>query len=117
MVVWPVVMAAGPLAVLAQQSVAQRNMRAVLLWGGLLLVVGLAVGVGIMALRRRVLPKEENPPDQVWSLQDLRRMRESGELSEEEFETLRARLIARMGGAERSKPARGERGTGDPGPA
>ena len=110
MLMWPVLTVVGPLAVLVQQSVVRRNMREVLWWGGGLLVAALLVGAGIRALRRRVLPKEEPPPDQAWSLQDLRRLRDSGELSEDEFETLRARLIARMGGAEGSKQARNDEG-------
>jgi hypothetical protein len=91
--------------VLGQQGVAQRNMREVLWWGGGLLLVAMVLGGGVAALRRRVLPKQEEPPDQVWSLEDLRRMQAAGELSVEEFETLRARLIAEMGGVGGSKQA------------
>jgi hypothetical protein len=85
-------------------------MRAVLVWGTVLLVVALVVGLGIRALRRRVFPEEEPPPDQLWTLEDLREMRKRGELSEEEFETLRARVIASMAGAERGTGPRGRAG-------
>ena len=98
MSVWPAVAAMVQPVVLGQQGVAQRSMREVLWWGGGLLVAALLVGAGIAALRRRTFPKQERPLDQAWSLGDLRRMRETGELSAEEFETLRAGLIAELGG-------------------
>ena len=100
MVLWPAVMVTAFGAVLAQSGPPQRHMRAVLVWGTVLLVAALVVGMGIRALRRRVFPEKEPPPDQLWTLEDLREMRGRGELSEEEFETLRARVIARMAGTE-----------------
>ena len=65
-----------------------------------MLVAGNLIGAGILALKRRFLPEQEPPPEQIWSLQDLRALRDSGEISEEEFETLRARVITRMAGVE-----------------
>jgi hypothetical protein len=99
MVLWPAVMVTALGAVLARSGSLQRHTRAVLVWGTVLLVVALVVGLGIRALRRRVFPEKEPPPEQLWTLEDLREMRDRGELSEEEFETLRARVIARMAGA------------------
>ncbi|UCG32760.1 MAG: SHOCT domain-containing protein [Phycisphaerales bacterium] len=110
MVSWPAVMVTALGAVLAQSGAPQRHMRAVLVWGTVLLVLALVVGMGIRALRRRVFPEKEPPPDQLWTLEDLREMRERGQLSEEEFETLRARVIARMAGA---KPGGGPRSRAD----
>ena len=107
MVLCPAAMVTALGAVLAQSGSPQRHMRAVLVWGTVLLVVALVVGLGIRALRRRVFPEEEAPPDQLWTLEDLREMRDRGKLSEEEFETLRARVIARMAGAERAGGPRG----------
>jgi hypothetical protein len=101
MVLWPAVMVTALGAVWAQSGSPQRQMHAVLVWGTVLLVLTVVVGFGIRALRRRVFPEQEPPPDQLWTLEDLREMRDRGRLSEEEFETLRARVIARMAGAER----------------
>ena len=115
-VLWPAGMMTALGSVLAQSGSAQRHMHAVLLWGAVLLVATVVVGFGIRALRRRVFPEQEPPPDQLWTLEDLREMRDCGRLSEEEFETLRARVIARMAGAERDGGPQGRAAASGSGP-
>jgi hypothetical protein len=116
MVVWPAGMMTVLGVVLAQSGSAQRHMHAVLLWGTILLGATVVVGFGIRALRRHVFPEQEPPPDQLWTLEDLREMRNRGRLSEEEFETLRARVIARMAGAERDDGPQGRTDASGSGP-
>lgn len=88
----------GPLAeYLAQTSNVQRSMNQVLFWGAVLMAAALLLGGGVVALRRRAVSREDESP-QIFSLGELRRMRDSGEITEEEFESLRTRVIAHLGG-------------------
>ena len=72
-------------------------MRDVLWWGALLMAVGLALGVGLMIIRKRFFRRDEGAR-QVWTLQQLRELHQRGELSDEEFENLRTRVVAEMSG-------------------
>lgn len=73
-------------------------MTLVLWWGGALLIVSLILGGLVLALRRKFF-SGGGDESQNFSLQELRRMNNAGEISDEEFETLRARVIAELGGA------------------
>ena len=86
------------LVFLAQGGAARRSMTLVLWWGGALLIVSLILGGLVLALRRKFFSGVEDG-SQNFSLQELRRMNNAGEISGEEFETLRARVIAELGGA------------------
>lgn len=55
----------------------------------LLVIVG---GVGLWYYRKRVLFSDESSGG-IWTFEDLRRMRESGELTEEEYQSLRSAMI------------------------
>lgn len=83
---------------LAQGGTVRRSMTQVLWWGGALLIVSLILGGLVLALRRKIFSVGEDG-SQIFSLHELRRMKNAGEISDEEFETLRARVIAEMGGA------------------
>ncbi len=56
----------------------------------LLIIVG---GLGVWYYRKRVLFSDTSSAGSIWNFDDLRRMRERGELSEEEYQSLRAALI------------------------
>ncbi|MAD19350.1 MAG: hypothetical protein CMJ52_03905 [Planctomycetaceae bacterium] len=81
---------------LAQSSQgADRLFADILPWLGLLVVIILVGGAVAMFLRRRFATvREETVPG--FSLSDLRRMHESGELSEAEFTTAKSRMLESM---------------------
>jgi hypothetical protein len=65
----------------------------VLFWG-FVLIGGIALLGGMVWLVRRwAFSAPESGDRQGWSLQHLRDMKADGQLSDEEFETLKARLI------------------------
>jgi hypothetical protein len=69
----------------------------VLTWGGILIGVVLIGSVFIMLLRRRL--RDSSTPtgdDAGFSLSDLRAMRDRGEITPEEFEQTRAKVIAKV---------------------
>src|SRR5438128_619757 len=67
----------------------------VMVWGGLLMVAVVA-GFGVILLIRRYLrdPSAGQPADPGFSLSELRAMRDRGEITPEEYENTRARVIA-----------------------
>lgn len=59
-----------------------------------ILLVGLGLLVGVWLYGRRWL-KEASPEDsrEPWTLHDLRQLRDSGQISETEFQAMRAAMI------------------------
>jgi len=98
------------LVVPAQQSPRPTGSSAVgelLLWLGALIGLVLIGGAVLMALRSRLSrdKPDDDRSDASSMLESLRRMRERGEISIEEFESTRARLVGRAAG---QSPARAE---------
>lgn len=82
---------------LLAQGAATKDLGAFLPWVGLLLAgVGILAGVWTM-LRRRLREDQQENRLSLWSLDDLRAMRARGDLSEQEFEQVKARILAEMG--------------------
>ncbi|MFZ4573397.1 MAG: SHOCT domain-containing protein [Phycisphaerales bacterium] len=80
-----------------------------LLFIGIMLVLTILGGLGLLWYRRRVLGGARD--GQQGSLMDeFRRMRDSGEISQEEFEATKRVMVARLSG--RAGPAAGTRTTG-----
>jgi uncharacterized membrane protein len=69
----------------------------VALWGAVLIIVVLIGWMVISAIRRRM--NADTGAAVGYTLHDLRRMRESGELSEEEFQRARQAMIEQVKGA------------------
>ena len=68
-------------------------------WGGLLIVLIIIGGTVIMIIRRRLRDAAANSAaDAGFSLSDLRAMRDRGEITPEEYEQTRARVIAKVKG-------------------
>ena len=86
----------------------------VLLWVALLIVVVIGGGVVILIVRRRVLGPGESGRDDVGLMEGLRRAKQAGELSEEEFDQVRRRMAMRLrdAGSGSKSPARGGDGVG-----
>lgn len=70
--------------------VAAGTTSAVLFWIGVLMALALLGGVIVAVLRRRILGEQE-PPGLV--LDDLRRLRDAGEITWEEFDRLKGRIV------------------------
>ena len=80
------------------------------IWLAILMVVVLIGGSGIMWLRHRMTKKdaETSSGDTGFSLSDLRAMRDRGEITPEEFEVTRAKLIAKVKGPGAAGPTSAE---------
>jgi hypothetical protein len=101
--------------------IAARSLGPFILWIGIMIAGLAAVAVVLMMVRARLLAKDAGvAPGGM--LDGLRRMRERGEISQEEFDAAKATMVARLasrGGSagpksiERSKPVipRGVSGT------
>jgi len=65
------------------------------LWGGVLIVLLVALWLVSIWLRRWYFGTTEDEfSSGLWTLADLRRMREQGEITEDEYETLHGQAIA-----------------------
>ena len=65
------------------------------LWGGVLIVLLVALWLVCLWLRKWYFgTSEDGFPSGLWTLADLRRMREQGEITEDEYETLHGQAIA-----------------------
>ncbi len=70
----------------------------VLLWLGVLIGITLAGGLLLMWYRRKVLG-HDGQEDQGGFMDELRRARDRGEMSDVEFEAARRQMIAKLRGA------------------
>lgn len=66
----------------------------IVIWVAILAVLVVGLGYGLLALRRWWLGENEYCGSPDWTLQDLRELRAKGELTEAEYESLRAATIA-----------------------
>lgn len=78
----------------------------ILVWGGILILACVALFGGLWYYRQRFLRSEEPTQQTPWTFDDLARMKEAGNLSEEEYRALRAAMIAAFGGR-KGPPAAG----------
>lgn len=76
----------------AQGSETGQSFGAVIIWMVVLIAVIAAVWLGMVMMKRR-LHTESSLNRSTWTLDDLRTLRESGELSDGEFERLRAHVV------------------------
>lgn len=68
----------------------------VFVWGGLLLAAVIALGAAVWWIRRRLFAGDEPDSGDIWSLQHLRELRRTGQLTEDEFQKLKAQVIAQF---------------------
>lgn len=90
-----------------------------LLWVGVLLVVTIVGGFVVLAIRKQQFTRDATPGAEG-AIESLRRMRDEGQITAEEYERARSKMVARVRDAlarERSEKsasdtprARGERG-------
>lgn len=74
---------------------------------GALIVALVGLGLVIMFLRRRMLSPDSASWGQAGVMEELRRLRDSGELSPEEFEAVKGKIAGRVLGSARKKPPPG----------
>jgi len=65
------------------------------LWTVVLVGLTLVLAVGLFALRRWV-KREDGRAESAWTLHELTQLRDSGELTIEQYERLRANLVAEI---------------------
>jgi uncharacterized membrane protein len=65
------------------------------IWGWSIVVIGLLVGafVAVAWMRRRMLNRSSAGMGAVFSLSELRQMRQSGQIDDEQYEKLRESII------------------------
>lgn len=94
----PTLAAATPITMHTLLQAANRNAlpTQVLLWVGVLIVLAMLGGAFVMVLRRRMFDRSSDGGAAGSLLEDLRRMRRSGEISEAEFEQARRKLTEKL---------------------
>lgn len=81
------------------------NVQSILILSGALLGLIVLLFVGLWYYRRWFLSKEDTEEQtEAWTLQDLRRMKAEGKISEEEFQALREAMLAGFRKKEVSEP-------------
>lgn len=80
-------------------------MSAIFFWGTVAIGAILAMSAAVWLLRRHFLADDSDPTAQVFTLQDLRDMRARGDLSEAEFDSMRAALIQQARSRPTGRPA------------
>lgn len=75
-----------------------------LFWGGLLIVGFVILGAVAYVFRRLLLSSPAPNAPQTWSLQHLRDLRDKGQITQEEFDALREKLLARHGAGRATTP-------------
>jgi hypothetical protein len=70
----------------------------VLIVVGLLIVVVLVFGLIVVHLRKRLLKQDAGDQSQPLLLEDLRRMARRGEITDQEFEAMRRRMVEKLSG-------------------
>jgi hypothetical protein len=77
------------------QETSASSMSAVL-WVGVLIVVAVVGGLAILYIRRRVLAEASDADAQGGLMESLRAMRDSGEISQQEFDAARSSMLRRV---------------------
>jgi uncharacterized membrane protein len=71
---------------------------------GAIIVIVLLAGLAVMAMRRRLLVKDSSAATQGRLMDDLRAMRDKGEITPQEYDAARATMAARLAGKPRPAP-------------
>lgn len=89
-----------PQYLLELSSMSEAGQRKLLIWLSVLMAVVIVGGFGLMWLRRKIHQLHDSgassESDAGFSLSSLRDMRDRGEITPEEYEVTRARVIARV---------------------
>ena len=94
----------------ALASMSSDDVTQIILWCTVLILAIVVLFLGVWYYRRRWIETSAGSSDQTpWTLDDLRNMKEAGQLSEEEYQALRASMIAafRPKGPKETSPGTG----------
>jgi hypothetical protein len=72
------------------------DVTSILQYGSILIVALVGLGLGIWWIRRWLFSAGESGGEELWSLHQLRQWRAAGQISQAEFERLRAEMIGRV---------------------
>lgn len=75
-------------------SIAQKSGQ-ILLWSGVLLLLIVVLSAGVWYYRRRWLSSDDTSTA-PWTLDDIRRLRDEGKLTPDEYQALRATMIGAL---------------------
>lgn len=78
--------------------IAQSDFGGFLLWTAVVVAAMVAMAVFVTWLRRQLFHSEDVTDNQPFMLDDLRQLRDSGQISEEEYERARDRLLGSIRG-------------------
>lgn len=84
----------------------QTSITEILVVVGALIVAVVGLGLVIMFLRRRMLAQDATAWGQVGVMEELRQLRDSGQLSPEEFDAAKGKIVGRVLDSARRKPDR-----------
>jgi hypothetical protein len=73
-------------------SVTSENVTSIYTWLGVLVLIIVVGGLGLWYYRRRWM-KGGDIPSAPWTFDDLRQMRERGDVTEDEYQVLRANIL------------------------
>jgi hypothetical protein len=85
----------------------QENVAQIIFWCLVLALAVLVLFGGLWYYRRRWLRMPDSPAGTPWTFEDLQKMKEQGQISDEEYRALRATMIASFGGRKTESPSPG----------
>src|ERR1043165_6860197 len=85
----------SPFFTLAEDFTPEQRQQ-ILFWGFIIMGIAIVGFVAIMIFRRRMMAAEEGEQHPGFSLAELRAMRDRGEITSEEYEQTKARVIAKV---------------------
>lgn len=85
----------------------------ILAWGSLLLGAVVILFGGVWYYRHRWLRSDDRGSGEPWTLDDLARMKQAGQISDEEYRVLRESIVAAFRGEHGSQGRSGRRNSAD----
>ena len=89
----------------ASLAAVQENVAQIIFWCVVLAVLVLVLFGGLWYYRRRWIKMDDSPRGTPWTFDDLRKMKEQGQISDEEYRALRAAMVASFSGSKTESPS------------
>lgn len=78
-------------------AIVPENAQRILIWSGVLVLLVVVLSLGVWYYRRRWLSTVDSTSAAPWTFDDLRKMRDQGALTEQEYQSLRSTLLGAYG--------------------